>query len=412
MSFEGRVTGGISREVLTAFQGVSSGGAETGGILLGSRSGDRILVEDFEPVLCEHRFGPSYVLSDEDLLGLEESVQWFRTTHAGDLQVLGFYRSQTGPDSSVGDRDNELMRRFFPDSGSLFLLLKPVRTPAITAELFVFAESSLHAAGHPMLFPSSDTSIPARVSFAQSPNTGKDARVTPLNTGTNGRDTHPQKREPEQSEEPAGRNWTWVAALVALTLAGAVLGYRSVGPRNGGATSTAASKTAVSDAPSVPRTPASNPVSVSTPGTAAPNAAEVLPPPAVSLEMEQGVREALGNWLRALRSGDPDLVVACYASQLDRYFSQRNSSSAEVRRAAAQSVARYGKPAILRISDLTLTPLSDERAMTSFRKHWQTGGSRMFAGEVQEQLTFVKAGDAWKIASEEETKIYWTQRPR
>jgi hypothetical protein len=75
-------------------------------------------------------------------------------------------------------------------------------------------------------------------------------------------------------------------------------------------------------------------------------------------------------------------------------------------------MARYGKPAILRISELTVTPVSENRAVASFRKHWQTDGPRIFAGEEQERLTFVRTEDAWKIASEEEIKVYWTQRPR
>ena len=67
---------------------------------------------------------------------------------------------------------------------------------------------------------------------------------------------------------------------------------------------------------------------------------------------------------------------------------------------------------ILRISDLTVIPVSEDRAVASFRKHWQTSGPRIFAGEEQERLIFVKAEDEWKIASEEETKVYWTQKPR
>jgi hypothetical protein len=505
VSFERRVTSGISLEVLTAFHRVPPQGNEAGGILLGDRSGDPILVADFEPVLCDHRLGPSYLLSDEDLEGLEESVEWFRASQSDDLRILGFYRSHIRADSSIDERDNELMRRFFAESGSLFLLLKPVREEVITAELFVWSDGRLHAAGHPMLFPSStgilasseecvapdgdsvgrapspaddplvgllgqaesrtrgsgaDEGVRPTLASASSSEMGQDsilqadfqsAFLTPsalpaggdvpepsgsgpgqIETGQKAGDTNepaadsvaspaepsadarvprpllpPSRPRRVETQEIAGRNWTWVAAVAALTIAAAVLGYRSVGPKN--------APTAPVTVPSTPAVPPPTPVSdpiPAAPAPATPIAAEIPLPPAVSPETERGIRNAIAQWERAVRSGDPDLIAGCYASQLDRYFNQQNPSNDEVRRAAVQSVARYGKTAVLRISDLTLTPVSDDRAVASFRKHWQTTGPRIFAREEQERLVFVKSEDAWKIASEEETKVYWTQRPR
>ena len=120
--FEGRVRDGIEREI------VQASGSEVGGILLGRHEGDEVVVEDFEPVPCEHRFGRYYFLSDEDLRGLAESVEWFRALPASQaesgLEVLGFYRSRARPDSSWNERDEDLMRRFFADSGSLLVLVK------------------------------------------------------------------------------------------------------------------------------------------------------------------------------------------------------------------------------------------------------------------------------------------------
>ena len=210
-----------------------------------------------------------------------------------------------------------------------------------------------------------------------------------------------------ETQEIASRNWTWVAAVAALTIAAAVLGYRSVGSTNA-----PTAPVAVPSTPAVPPTPVSDPIPAPAPVPATPIAADAALPPAVSPETERGIRNAIAQWERAVRSGDPNLIAACYSSQLDRYFNQQNPSNDEVRRAAVQSVARYGKTAILRISDLTLTPVSEGRAVASFRKHWQTSGPRIFAREEQERLTFVKSEDVWKIASEEETKVYWTHRPR
>src|SRR5712664_985030 len=52
----------IQREVIEAFKALPKRGAEVGGLLLGTVEDAKqplIVVEDFEPVLCEYRFGPS-----------------------------------------------------------------------------------------------------------------------------------------------------------------------------------------------------------------------------------------------------------------------------------------------------------------------------------------------------------------
>ncbi|HLK69069.1 MAG TPA: hypothetical protein VKU19_36805 [Bryobacteraceae bacterium] len=397
--FESRATSGIALEVLTAFRAQAQQGVEAGGILLGSRTGDPIVVTDFEPVLCEHRFGPCFALSDSDSLGLEESVDWFRTSASTDLQVLGFYRSHARADASPDDRDNELMARFFGDRGALFLLLKPGRGDTITAELFVMGQGGLRPSGYPMVFPS-DQAISAMQVLAAAGAESAAAAAIPEAPAPRPVLPPPHPRRTETQELPR-RNWTWIAGLAGLTIAAAVLGYLSVAPRH------------AEVPPPSPQAPASAPAPAGPPA-AATGAAEVVPPHTSTppADAEEGVRNALAQWERAVLSGDPDQVADCYASQLDRYFDQANASPEEVRRAIAQAATRYGKPAILRIYDLKVTPVSESRAVASFRKHWQTGGPKIVAGEEQERLTFVKTADAWKIASEEQTKVYWRQGPR
>ncbi len=85
-----RAMEGIHREVSEAFASAPHRCAGTGGILLGRRDGDHITVDDFEPVPSEHRFGPSYRLSDADLALLQETLDWFRSGAQPGLSVLGF----------------------------------------------------------------------------------------------------------------------------------------------------------------------------------------------------------------------------------------------------------------------------------------------------------------------------------
>jgi len=299
VKFEGRVRDGINWEILHA------SGSEVGGILLGRHSADKVLVEDFEPVPCEHRLGRYYLLSDQDLRGLAESVEWFRALPArhaeSGLAVLGFYRSQSRPDASWNERDEDLMRRFFADSGSLLVLLKPNPSQAFEAEIFVLDEGILHPA-------CPRPAIPAA--------------------------TRPRRLEPEEAPD---RSWWWVAALVALTLVGAVVGYRSVGP------------------------PAALPPVQQQPATAQPQAPSAaipkpspMPAPSVSPAVEQGIQAAIERWQHAILSGDPDLIATCYAAQ--------------VRPAALRSFQHFGKLSILRVSELAILPVPPDRAIATFRK--------------------------------------------
>lgn len=441
VKFEDRVRDGVAREILAA------PAAELGGILLGRLSGDRILIEDFEPVPCEHRYSSSYVLSDDDLALLSESVEWARTLSQGGLEALGFYRSQIPPGHSWNERDEELMRRFFPSSGSLFLLLQHGAPDSLAAEFFVLDEGTLRPAADPApfeadrpaevdFFPveaasvtdlpiSGEANVPAVPAPPPAPEPPQESPVlsheAPAHEATppaaSGRETRPSERYPVlppptrprrlDAEETPDRSWLWVAALVGLTAIGAVIGYRTVAPPP--AVQPVREEPAATR-PSTPSAPASKPATLV---NEAPTPADHAgPSPLVPPAMEQGIQAAIQRWQRAIRSGDPDLIQACYAPQVERYFDQRNSSSAQVRRAALRSVAHYGRPSILRVTGLTIDPVSDDRAIATFRKHWQTRGPKVFAGEEQERLAFVRLDGAWKIASEEETKVYWTQRPR
>ena len=126
---------------------------------------------------------------------------------------------------------------------------------------------------------------------------------------------------------------------------------------------------------------------------------------------EQAVKDAIERWQRAIRSGEAKQIASCYAPFVERYLDQRNFSNEQVGKAAEESMERYGKPAIFRVSELNLIPVSDSRAIATFRRHWQTSGSKVYAGEEQERLIFVKSGEAWKISSEELLRTYWSQPP-
>jgi hypothetical protein len=122
------------------------------------------------------------------------------------------------------------------------------------------------------------------------------------------------------------------------------------------------------------------------------------------------IRQALDVWKRAVLSGDPDRLTDCYASTVEQYFNKRNATRRDVRRTISDFLAGRGRVRVLRISDVAITSVYDGRAAATFRKHWETTGRRPFSGEERERLTFVNTDDGWKIAREEELRVYWTKR--
>jgi hypothetical protein len=101
---------------------IPRGGMEIGGILLGKRERDRIIVSAQKPLDCEHVFGPLFRLSDNDRLRMAALLS--RSGSDG-LIVLGWYRSVSRGSISLSDADVELYRGYFPERWSVALLVKP-----------------------------------------------------------------------------------------------------------------------------------------------------------------------------------------------------------------------------------------------------------------------------------------------
>jgi Gram-negative bacterial TonB protein C-terminal len=103
--------------------GVGPRGTEIGGILLGRRMpgfGRAVLVEDFEPVRCEHLRGESYTLSPGERHMLGGQLRRRRP-----LQVVGFFRSHTRPGLYLDQDDFAVFSRYFQDDWQVFLVVRP-----------------------------------------------------------------------------------------------------------------------------------------------------------------------------------------------------------------------------------------------------------------------------------------------
>ncbi len=113
-------------------------GAEIGGLLLGRfRPGKpgTVSIEALQPISCEHRYGPSYTLSDDDRSQFREVLE--RPRSEGELETVGFYRSYTRRDAAPDAADRELFDAFLPDERCTFLLIEPI-PPAECYASFLF----------------------------------------------------------------------------------------------------------------------------------------------------------------------------------------------------------------------------------------------------------------------------------
>jgi len=133
----------LGGEVMRGFGAVPKRGAEVGGVLIGTvehaRDGEPAVVriEDFEPVECEYRRGPSYLFTEDEKGVFEEAVQRWQPDESRTAYAVGFYRSQTRDGLSLAPEDVELLDEFFPGDDGVALLIKPYGTKVSEAGFFV-----------------------------------------------------------------------------------------------------------------------------------------------------------------------------------------------------------------------------------------------------------------------------------
>jgi hypothetical protein len=137
------VVDGISAQVIKGLDAIPRSGrrAEVGGILLGRSGKDEIVVDDFEPVLCEHRFGPSFRLSDSDRIAWRETVQ--RIRQRGEFAIVGWYRTDTREEFALTEDDREVLETELHQDGGVILLIKPAQSQPCEAKVFIRDDEQL-----------------------------------------------------------------------------------------------------------------------------------------------------------------------------------------------------------------------------------------------------------------------------
>ena len=148
----------MGAEVMRGFGAVPKRGAEVGGVLLGvieeGGSGEQVVVriDDFAPVHCGYKRGPSYLLVDEDGRAFADACgRWSRESGEA-VYAVGYYRSNTRESLHFAPEDAEIMNHYFPDPSSVALLIRPNATKASIAGFFV-REDGVFPETTPLEFP-------------------------------------------------------------------------------------------------------------------------------------------------------------------------------------------------------------------------------------------------------------------
>jgi hypothetical protein len=411
-------------ETVAALHAVPRRGAEMGGVLLGSYEEERIVVEDFEPVVCEHRWGPLYRPSERDFRRLEETLQR-RASKEPSLVAIGFCRSHIRTETELDDQDRELFERYFPDSRAVFLLLKTERLQPIDATYFMRSGGVLSKVAGPFRFPSEGAVAlfleePAAEEELEPPAPQPTEPPIPQSSEPVGGDgdsvasglwppeppprripppTRPRLTAPSLTiaeEARPARDRRWIAIVAVLCGGAGVFGFwsldlgRKLAP--------------------APELPAAAPAAVAPRETAAPPVAPATEQPPAPKPKAPLPDQMLSEWQKALHSGNPDAIAAFYAPRVESYFGEHNVSRTTVARSLKRSAERYGKTEVLSVSNMRVTPMADDRAAVTFRKQWRTSGRHTYTGETEERLILANGDDGWKIVSEQETRVLWTRR--
>ena len=142
----------LNAEIMRGLALVPKRGAEVGGVLFGSIEAgpDTIIrIDDFEPVACEYRRGPSFYLSD----GEQEKLGKSALGERDGLRAVGYYRSHTRDGAmTLGAEDLDLIGRYFQDTNQVALMVRPFSTKVGVAGFFV-REDGAFPAETPLEFP-------------------------------------------------------------------------------------------------------------------------------------------------------------------------------------------------------------------------------------------------------------------
>jgi hypothetical protein len=227
----------LAAEVMRGFGSVPKRGAEVGGFLIGTiRPGVATIVriDDFEPVACEYRRGPSYQFTEKDGSALQDAWQRLQPSVSPSAYAVGYFRSHTRDGFSLAPEDLELLDRLFPGPAHVALLIKPYATKVSIGGFFVREQGEFPKAT-PLEFPLrrrellGEDSGPRRP-LEEGPVGGAVATPEePPQTAFRFTGYEPALQHgpaPESARSRLPRGWMWLPLIFLFMLLGGALGYQ------------------------------------------------------------------------------------------------------------------------------------------------------------------------------------------
>ena len=129
-------------EVMTGFGAIPRRGAEVGGILVGRAEAGTIWVDEVVVTPCEHRRGPSFLLSESDTAKFDEAFA-NAAAAGGPAAPVGLFRSNTRDHDELGDEDRALYAKTFLSGDGVFLVIRPFATKPPTGSFLFGLDAKL-----------------------------------------------------------------------------------------------------------------------------------------------------------------------------------------------------------------------------------------------------------------------------
>ena len=118
----------IDFAVNEGYRKIPRGGIEEGGLLFGVIDEKGTRIDAFRPIVCEHSSGPSFLLSDHDLEGMQAQMEACETDpELEGLHVVGWFLAHTRGPLTLTDREADLCDHYFAHPGMVTMLVKPER---------------------------------------------------------------------------------------------------------------------------------------------------------------------------------------------------------------------------------------------------------------------------------------------
>jgi hypothetical protein len=124
----------MATEAMEGFTKLPSGGPELGGVLYGTKTGNRVRILANRAIPCEHAHGPAFTLSEHDQEGLENLLGETSERNVGLVPVGWYHTAYQELRPAAGSA--ALHNRWFPEPWQLVMVLRRERRRPVRVGMF------------------------------------------------------------------------------------------------------------------------------------------------------------------------------------------------------------------------------------------------------------------------------------